>query len=149
VFVKKIGGEINGLGLKGSEFSRNVVRLPEKVRLRFQNSGNVHVVPRGIVTIIDPLGRVAIKGIINEESGIILPETLRTYPVTLKSVEKILVPGNYTLSIAYRYDGKEAFETVSTGLGFFVPVPVIAGAMAVAGLLGWYVVRQRRKRQGL
>ncbi len=145
VFVKKIGGEVYGLDLRGNELAHNLAHLPGTVRLRFQNTGNVHVVPRGIITISDPLGRVVRKGIVNEESGIILPETLRAYSISLKSVRKSFIPGKYTLSISYRYDGKETFETSSMKLGIFVPMPILIIGVAMAAIAGWYIVRVKRK----
>lgn len=107
VFAKKQGGEVYHLELGESTWSKIFFAPPSRVELRFQNSGNVHVVPRGTVVLTDPLGRKIAKGVINQESGFLLPETLRTYPVILQNLARALIPGKYTLTIAYRYDGKE------------------------------------------
>jgi len=107
VFAKKKGGEIYNLELKDTVWPKSFFTVPSRVELRFQNAGNVHVVPRGIVTLVDPFGRRVAKGVINQESGFLLPETLRTYPTTLQGLTQIFIPGKYTLTTAYRYDGKE------------------------------------------
>src|SRR3989344_6522014 len=75
VFVKKIGGEIYDLKLSGQEYENSIVKFGDVLRLRFQNSGNVHLVPRGVAVVTDPLGRRVAKGTINQESALILPET--------------------------------------------------------------------------
>ncbi len=107
VFAKKQGGEVYHLELGESTWSKNLFATPSRVELRFQNPGNIHVVPRGTVTLTDPSGRKVAKGVINQESGFLLPETLRTYPVKLQNLSREFIPGKYTLTIAYRYDGKE------------------------------------------
>lgn len=143
VFVKKIGGEIYNLELKGTEYQNNVAKFQDVVRLRFQNSGNVHVVPRGMVLVSDPLGRLVAKGILNEESGLILPETIRAYPVRLKTLAPSLIPGRYTMEIAYRYDGKDDFMTTSLQFDF-IPLPAILAFLVFIATGGWYVAKRRR-----
>lgn len=137
VFAKKIGGEVYDLKLKTEEYPQSYFSLPETIRLRFQNAGNVHLVPRGIVTLSDPLGRVVRKGIINEESAIILPETLRVYPSSFKAVERVFMPGRYTLSIQYRYDGQEAFTETKRSF-VFVPLPVTIVVLGVLAFVIWF-----------
>lgn len=142
VFVKKVGGEIYDLSFTSSEYRKNIVMLPEAIKLRFQNAGNVHVIPRGIVTITDPLGRVVEKGIINPESGIIMPETFRIYPVVISMLDRAFVPGRYRIDIAYRYDGKDdfVFETMTFD---FIPLPATLLLLALATSIGWYGLRRR------
>ncbi len=147
VFVKKIGGEIYRMDLKDFDYApKNLFRFPRKTTLRFQNSGNVHLTPRGTVTVADPLGRTVAKGIVNEESALILPESLRLYPVTLKGLAANLIPGRYTLMITSRYDGREGFDTESTRF-FFVPPLAIVLVLGIAVIAGWCVWRWRKKSQ--
>ena len=58
LFVRKVGGEAYGLHLDSENIAKNMFSLPDSVKLRFQNTGNVHVTPRGSVEISDPLGRL-------------------------------------------------------------------------------------------
>lgn len=143
LFVKKIGGEIYNLELKGSEYESSSIRFQDMLRLRFQNSGNIHVVPRGVATVSDPLGRVVAKGIINEESSIILPETFRVYPVRLKTLLFSFMPGRYTMEIGYRYDGKDTFSTSALTF-YYIPLPTTLGGMLSFILIGWIVRRYRK-----
>lgn len=147
VFVKKVGGEMYDLDLANQEYASMLVRFQDIIRLRFQNSGNVHLVPRGVITVTDPLGRLVAKGIVNQESAIILPETFRVYPVRLAQVATSVIPGRYTMETAYRYDGKDDFVTTSLRFYFIPPAALVLVLIPVA-LFGWYVVgRQRQKRR--
>lgn len=144
IFVKKIGGEIYNLELKGSEYKNSLVRFQDTLRVRFQNRGNVHVIPRGMATVSDPLGRIVAKGIINEESALILPETFRVYPVHLGTLTLSLVPGRYTMEITYRYDGKDDFVLV-TNTYFFVPILFIGSFLIIIlGCGGIYFWRKKK-----
>ena len=128
IFVKKTGGEIYRLDLVEKEIRSRWLDLPDKISLRFQNSGNVHLVPRGTVIITDPRGKVISKGIINGESGIILPESFRLYQTVLERLSLPFLPGTYRLNIDYRYEGSENF--VNNSLAFFSP-----GIGGIAALL--------------
>lgn len=143
IFAKKIGGEVYDLDMRSVDRKHSWLHLSESVSLRFQNKGNVHVVPRGIVTITNPLGSVVQKGIINQESAILLPETFRSFVVRPLHLANALVPGYYTISIQYRYDGKEDFTT-QTQRFFFLPPVVIVCIAGVAGIIFW---KKKRKNK--
>lgn len=131
IFVKKTGGEIYELNLAGKEILSRSFGLPGKIALRFQNRGNVHVVPRGTVTVADSKGTIISRGIINPESGIILPESFRLYHTVLDRLNLPLLPGFYTLNIQYRHEGREVF----TGDSFSFFYPGIAGIAVLVILI--------------
>lgn len=131
IFVKKTGGERYKLDLVGKEIVSRRLGLPNKIALRFQNSGNVHLVPRGIIILADPKGKVISRGIINPESGLILPESFRIYHTTLDRLTLPLFPGFYELNIQYRYEGKEDFTKDSFTFFF----PGIAGVASFVMIL--------------
>lgn len=54
--------------------------LPGHLDVKFENTGNVHSVPKGSVFIMKGKKQVAVLNV-NAESGNILPKTKRTYPV--------------------------------------------------------------------
>lgn len=137
VFAKKVGGEVYRLNLNDYEYVQRFWMLPRTVRLRFQNGGNVHVVPRGLVTVTDPLGRTVHKGIVNEESSLVLPETLRTIVASMKSVALSVVPGRYVLTIASRYDGRENFDMVSETFWYFPPLTMLGIVLFFALAFAW------------
>ncbi len=144
IFLKKVGGDIYQLGLKGWEYDHHLFQFQDTPRLRFENSGNVHAVPRGKVIVTDPLGREVAKGIINEESALILPETTRVYPVRLRQLLRNIIPGRYTVEITYRYDGKDDFTTTSFSFDFIPPLAML-GLLVFIATCGWYVAQLRRR----
>lgn len=141
VFVKKKGGEIYNLEYVGKEWARSLFTLPEKIFLRFKNAGNVHVVPRGTVTLTDSLGRPVRQAILNEESGLILPETFRSFPTKFSSLKPFLFPGQYTLSLSYRYDGKDDFALSKEQFYYIPPATLLVILFLSLGTL-WYGVRR-------
>jgi hypothetical protein len=131
IFVKKTGGEKYQLDLSRKEILSRSFGFPTEIALRFQNSGNVHLVPRGTVTITDPRSAVVSKGVINPESAIILPESFRIYRTSLDKLDLPLLPGFYTVNIQYRYAGEDDFTRVPFPFFF----PGIAGIAAFTIIL--------------
>ena len=146
VFVKKKGGEVYNLELKDVEWWQGIFLVPSEVRSRFQNAGNVHVTPRGVMTLTDPFGRDIAKGILNEESGIILPETQRTYVTKLEVLKRAFLPGTYTLAVSYRYDGEENFRTVHYQF-FLFPWQGIVFFLLGMCFLFWWIQKYRKKQK--
>lgn len=145
IFVKKIGGEIYRLDLVGKEIRSRWFGLPSKISLRFQNSGNVHLVPRGIITLADPRNTMISKGIINPESGIILPESFRLYHTSLDQLAWPIWPGFYSLHIQYRYAGKEDFASNSSS--FFYPgITGLVIIVIILFILTLYFIKRYIKR---
>lgn len=146
LFVRKTGGEIYGLNLNSTDFTRNILTLPSQIKLRFQNTGNVHVTPRGTVEILDPAGRTVVKSIINTESGLILPETFRIFPSKFMSISSAVMPGRYTMSINYRYDGQDNFTTEKE-IFFFLPLNFVGLVVLAIGLMiAAYVIYKKKKK---
>ena len=110
VFVNKLGGERYGLLLDSVRSSKNFFATLKTV-VRFQNNGNVTIVPRGYIELVNPLGHVAARGSINDDSGLLLPDTHRQYQVQLYKTGSFALPGKYKLITHYRYDGKDVFLT--------------------------------------
>lgn len=146
VLVKKTGGAVYGIELASVEHAENWFSFNPTVRLRFRNSGNVHIAPRGEIRVTDPLGRLVYRGIVNEGSAIALPETFREYPLKLFPVEKAFVPGYYSLDLSYRYDGREAFETWSKRQFFIPPFVIVPVVLVVIGA-ALFLWRRRASRR--
>jgi hypothetical protein len=148
VLVTKEGGAERDLKLVSQMANAGWSRLPSSATLRFQNLGNVHVVPRGTVEVKDMAGRVVVRGAINAESGTILPESFRQYKTPLLQVGRALLPGRYQVVTTYRYDGTEATSVFVTDFwyaGSLLVWAVLMGVVAaVAGLAWWLFGRRRR-----
>jgi len=144
VFVDKTGGEHYDLKLNSAENNGNWFHYPTTVKLRFQNPGNVHVIPRGLVKLKSPSGTVVAQGIINSESAYVLPETFREIYVPLtKTGSALPLPGLYSLEVDYRYDqiSRYAVKTYHLrfiDLGLYLIIIVLIGL----GFVAW-----KRKRK--
>lgn len=147
LFVRKTGGEIFGLDLKNKDYSRSIFILPDFVGLRFQNPGNVHVTPRGVVGITDPLGRTIQKGIINEQSGLVLPETFRLFTIKMLNLTKAFIPGRYALAVSYRYDGRDDF-TLDNNSFIFIP-PIFILSILVLIVFGIFIYFYKKEKFNL
>lgn len=69
--------------------------FPTMYALRFQNTGNVELVPYGLLEIKNYWGKVVAKGIVNEASLITLPESIRRYEISVKPLSSLVWPGIY------------------------------------------------------
>lgn len=110
LFLLKRGGEIYQLTLQNIKAPHSAWRLPTKVELPFKNEGNVHLVPRGVVSLKNMRGAEVARGVINPESSMVLPERTRTLYVSFDKNAKVTWPGRYTVEVLYRYDGQENFS---------------------------------------
>ena len=84
------------------------------------------------------------KGIINEGSAKILPETFRKMMVEIKYFEKWKWPGKYFIEIDYRFDGKEAFSKYKNSF-LYVGVEgiILLFSGLILGLFGWLSKKRR------
>lgn len=146
LFVKKQGGETYRLGLIDYETRTQSLSLPRSVELRFQNAGNVHVVPRGTVSVYDPTGKLVKRGVVNANSAIVLPEAFRKLDVPLESMGRAWLPGTYRLSIAYRFDGREAEEFREMTF-FYVNGWYVSGLVLILSVAVVFMIRKIVRRQ--
>lgn len=150
VFVKKIGGEIYSMELKKITVPKVIFSLPEKINLEFENTGNIHVVPRGTIEIFSPFGKILGKGVINRDSAKILPGTIKNGNHKIDNYSALFFPGRYKIRINYRYDGEEKFtqkETVFSSLGsIWIDSVVLLTIIAISAIVTSYVVKNRRKK---
>lgn len=147
IFARKLGGEVYGLALNKKEVEKNLFSLPSIVNLRFQNTGNVHVVPRGIVSLVDYFGREVLRGVINQESSSILPETFRLFPVSLKKMALGFLPGRYKILVQYRFDGQTDLITESQTINFIPGLDVLIIAISVIALIGVVVYKKQKNKR--
>jgi hypothetical protein len=143
ILAKKIGGEKYNLNLNAITPQNGKMHLPKSVVLNFKNPGNVHIVPRGTVKIISPSGKLISKGIINEESSFVLPETSRQLLVDMKEQSSAGIwPAFYNVQVDYRYDGIAQYAHKEQLL-YFVNLPGILLIVFIVSILGLFAWRYR------
>ncbi len=151
VLVKKTGGAKYSLELASLEHTDPWFRFERSVVPRFQNAGNVHVTPRGEVRVTDPIGQLVYRGVLNEGSAIILPETFREYPFKLFSVERAFLPGHYTFDFSYRYEGRDEKTLWSKRFLYFPPLSifVVVSTLLLFGIFIWRRWKKSRQQNSL
>lgn len=149
IFVKKLGGDVYGLQLSSMQRD-NHLGIPNEVTLRFKSTGNVHVVPRGYVEVTDPRGKQVAKGIIDQESTMILPGTTRQFVTILNPVDNSNASGRYKITAYYRYDGQEKFSTKTLyfqrGIGVTEEILLIVMLVCLFLCSIFWLVRKRRRQ---
>ncbi len=150
LLVRKEGGGEIGLNAAGiSVGSHSLFSLPKFLTLRFQNPGNVHVVPRGTVSIKDPSGRVVMSGLINENSDIILPESFRKLRVSLTTLRPAWTPGRYSVVSNFRYDGSTDVRTSKVSFWYMGIALTILFLLVFGGIVAVFVTKYvMRRRKG-
>jgi hypothetical protein len=151
ILVTKDGGARADLVLDRQTTNGQFWHLPTQVEQRYQNPGNVHVVPRGTVEVRDPAGRVVSRGAINDGSQVLLPESFRRYKTKFAKIAPAFLPGRYTLESMYRYDGVNGYAKKTQTFwyaGLLIVWIVVILAIGAAGFLGWWLwFRRRRKKR--
>ncbi len=139
LFVRaSTGQEIEEGKISSFKPLRDGIEYSDAYILRFENSGNVHVIPYGLIQVFDPLGNLAAKGILNEGSLDALPESIRRYDTKVTTYQKVLVPGIYTakinihfgktnqkLTTTVRFFSQGMFNFVKIGLGLVLIIILI------------------------
>lgn len=147
VFATKLGGEFYDIHLVSISHNGSFRNLPTNVSLRIKSTGNTYIVPRGVVSLKQN-SRVLARGIINPQSSIVLPETIRNFDVPVSPVAKLsrgFLYSSYKIQVDYRYDGINQYATQSTSYKVY-NLPFILGlAGLLTATLAGVAVKRRQK----
>jgi hypothetical protein len=141
IFAVKTAGERQSLTVSSLHTDGWLFRLPSTASISYQNTGNVHIVPRGVVVV----GAVASdnpvrKGISNPNSVLILPGKNWQDQVPLSGLGHVWLPSRQELFVAYRIDGSSKQQTITRHFWYIPPVyPLIL--LLLVGFF-WYSRRQ-------
>ncbi len=126
--------------------------FPESYSLRFKNTGNVQLTPHGSVEVRDVFGELVAKGILNEGSLLVLPETIRAFDIKLTVLRAFVSPGMYNAKIVLRY-GEAGDKFLETKASFFTfgsstPLQLLISIVAlVVALVIIFKLLERRFRK--
>lgn len=147
VLVSKVGGERYDLKLNSINHNGNWLHLPKTVRLRFQNPGNVHVIPRGLVKLKSPGGTVIAQGVINAESAYVLPESFREVYVPLINRNRAFpLPGIYSIEVDYRYEQIDRYAKKKINLQYINLGMYILAAVLLAFGIRYFMIKKHHKK---
>ncbi len=122
---------------------------PDKVLIRLNNTGDVELIPSGLIEIKNNQGQLVAKGIINEGSVIVLPQSIRQLDSPIKTFSKLLLPGYYELNIRLKYGKSEEVIGYSTRFWSLGTVQLnwlllIAGLLLSGVILAGYLWKTNR-----
>lgn len=144
IFANKQGGEIYKLRLTNVKDNHSLFNFPDEVTLRFKNGGNTHLVPRGIVSVTAG-DKLISKGIINESSAMVLPESTRQYTVNLRQLSSAYAAGNFSLKVDYRFDGFDNIRRYQHSFYVFTPLGTITVLLIISLVAGTAIFLLKKK----
>ena len=109
---------------------RDIFQLPDAVKVVFKNTGNVHIVPRGSITISRG-STIISKGIINQNSLPALPNKSISITTLLKHQTRAWLPARYTLVTEFHYDGLERTGQIKQSFWYIPPVWVLVAIVLI------------------
>lgn len=153
LLLTRIQGDINETG-RIREFTTDA-QLYQKQEasfsLRFQNNGNVHLQPRGSITIYNMWGKQRGTIEVNPKTaaGNVLPETTRNFAYSWTGEGNPFDIGRYSAVATVTY-GSDSKKNTSARTSFWVipltPIAVGLGTIAVlVGAIVWMVKRYIRR----
>jgi hypothetical protein len=141
VFVKTSGEGTKTADLTNIILSSILTNMPTSVATVFRNQGNTQSIPRGFVQILDRSSKVLSHGIINPDSGLILPDSNRLFNIELPKVKKHIWPGIYKVRISYRADGQKDFKILERRVIYINKFILILTMVTLSLLILWIIWR--------
>jgi hypothetical protein len=119
--------------------------------LRFENMGNTHLRPTGIITIYNMWGKKRGEVLINEKSGFgnVLPRSIRKFEFSWEGERNPFEVGRYSAEVTLSYGDDEKQNTIARTYFWIVPiVPVvlILGTIAFIIISIMWLVRRYIRR---
>lgn len=143
-FVVKRGGEKEELNFTGLSADGSLFSLPKRAVVGLGNTGNVHTVARGVVSVSKDTDTLR-KGVLNESALPLLPGKEAVFTVPLLSLKSApLMPARISINVEYRPDQSSAVvrQTISR---WYVPAPLViaAGSTVVLVAAGMVFLKKR------
>jgi hypothetical protein len=136
ILLNVAGDASEGGRIRQFSSDKNFYKQPEaKFILRFENTGNVHLQPKGEIKVINMFGTEKGRIKINQESnfGHVLPQSIRKWNFDWKTDDKITNMGRYRASLILSF-GTSGKETVAQDIYFWVVDFKIVG-LILGGIL--------------
>lgn len=146
VFLETAGQGTKTLSLLKPPVSGVSFTLPDSLNLAFKATGNTQTVPRGVATI-DRGNTEVLRGIINENSSLLLPGSTRLLQTKLEGDRRPLLPGMYTARVQYRYDGSLGISSYEKRFLYINIQAILLAVLLLIGLMyGLYKIRLLGKK---
>jgi len=146
LLVHKTGGERYNLSLTDFTVTGGnwQLRQPKTTSLTVSNEGNIHLVPKGLITFTDLFDRIVYKGVINESSSFVLPQSRRQYTSKLQRLRWAWPVMVYNVEVSGSSNADTPFFAQEQVV---VVSPTVIGGLLVVVIGGWWLGRRGwRKR---
>ncbi len=122
---------------------QNFWDFPQNFALRFTNSGDTYLIPYGRLNMYDIWGNAVGKGILNEGSLMILPQTLRRYEIPSQLFGSIVWPGIYHATLIMQFGKTNQTLTASTAFFSFGTLPILQIFLIILTIFFIIYIRSR------
>jgi hypothetical protein len=139
--IVKQDGAVTALQVTGVSKPAFAFDIPTTVSYQVANTGNTTTIPRGYVSVQNPLGHEVSKGILNTASAAITPNSRLRMNTAMTRITDAWLPGMYRVQVTYGTGGGAAGKTVAASF-FYLPVwqlvlLLLLAAMAYCGRQIW------------
>lgn len=147
VFVRTATGrEREQAVLQGVAVNDSGFGFPDSVSFRLQNQGNVQVIPHGTIVVSNMFHQIVTRGVVNIDSLIILPESLRVYKTNLVKPDGVLIPGLYTVKLELHYGKSNQPLSSKTTFFSFGNISALEIVIFIGIIVGLFVFFRKRTR---
>lgn len=145
ILLRKTGGERFNLSLVDVAYPSGLVRFdyPSLFNIKFQNEGNIHLIPYGRVEIKDMFGRLIYQGTVNPPSHIVFPETTRQIRAELIPIENSLPISLNTLEIK----GQDSIKKVNYSFHetyLYINPALLLGLIGILAIIS-FIIKNRNQ----
>lgn len=142
------GKEVETGSIQTFSPEQSIFSFPQSMLLRFNNTGDTVLTPYGLITVTNMFGQQVAKGILNEDSLITLPETIRRYDVPLIQSGSFLLPGIYNATLAIHFGKSNIKQTANVTFFSTGSIPLVPTVLVLIVLLG-IVLKYRKQIRAL
>ncbi len=150
LFVRtNTGKEYEAASLPSFETQRELIEFPTTFYFRFTNSGDTDLTPYGLLEITDASHTIVAKGMVNAASAPTLPQSIRGYYVSVRTLKPFLWPGMYTATLSLHF-GKSHQRLTKTFVffsqGSLPLIPIVVALVLFGGLGAKYYLKRLQRR---
>lgn len=138
------GNETEEANITDFKQLQNFYLFPESFLVNIENTGNVEINPHGLVEIKDMFNRKVAQGIINENSLLTLPESVRRYDINITNQQPYMFPGMYHADMYIHFGKKDL--TIRKSITFFSQGSSNIVPYCIAFLVIIFILWKLRKR---
>lgn len=142
LLLVRISGDIDERGRIREFYSeQSLYQTPRAdFTLRFENLGNVHLRPRGDITLYNMWGKERGSLVINQNGnfGNVLPKSIRKFNFSWEGEESLFDIGRYSAVVTLGY-GEEGKQNTS-GTAYFWVIPIIPASITLGVIVGFLLI---------